>query len=120
MTGLVIDRIEEDEENITFHVSYNESSIIPIIIHEARQDIEETPQPLKRTKEYWRLDLPFTRSNGTALAKLYERLTKASRRKQTSSPFVPGGTLVSDIEISYRQGVYDGFKALQQEFTIQY
>ena len=113
MTNLIIDRIEEDEENITFHVSYNESSIIPIIIHEARQDIEETPQPLKRTKEYWRLDLPFTRSNGTALAKLYERLTKASRRR--SDPAFKRWHVTDHRELGFRQGVYAAFKALQVE-----
>ena len=111
MTDLVIDRIEEDEENITFHVSYNESSIVPIIIHEARQDIEDTPQPLRRAKEHWRLDLPFTRSNDTALARIYERLTKASRRREPDKQV----GWHSPTEQAYRAGVYAAFKALQVE-----
>lgn len=44
---------------------------------------------------------PFTRSNGTILARLYERLTKRSRR--------------SNNDAAYRQGIYDAYKALQEE-----
>ena len=65
-----------------------------------------------------RLDLPFTRSNGTILAKLYERLTKASRRREPDYKrliTIPGG--IEDRERAYRQGVYDAFKALQQELS---
>jgi hypothetical protein len=52
----------------------------------------------------------FTRSNGTMLARIYERLTKASRRRYD------GGNVWHE-EQAYRQGVYDGFKALQKELS---
>ncbi len=48
----------------------------------------------------------FTRSNGTIIALLYERLTKASRRRDL------GGYWWEQV---YRQGVYDAYKALQNE-----
>lgn len=47
---------------------------------------------------------PFTKSNGTVVSRIYERLTKASRRR--------GRGLFED---GYRQGVYETLKALQQE-----
>lgn len=81
MTGLVIDRIEEDEERIIFHVST--------------------------------FMLPFTRSNGTMLARVYERLTKRSRRKSIRQAKV--GSPCSIAERHYRRGIYDAYKALQQE-----
>ncbi len=93
MTDLVIDSITEDDERIIINVSTREPKILI--------DIGRT----------------FTRSNGTVVARLYERLTKRSRRKQTSSPFVPGGTLVSDIETAYRKGVFDAYKNLQEELN---
>jgi hypothetical protein len=52
----------------------------------------------------------FTRSNGTIMARIYERLTKASRRRDGGGGF--DATLAEEY---YRQGVYDAFKALQQE-----
>ena len=55
---------------------------------------------------------PFTRSNGTMLSRLYERLTKASRRRHTGSP------VDDNAERAYRQGVYDAFKTLQEELVI--
>lgn len=54
----------------------------------------------------------FTRSNGTILARLYERLTKASRRRDGG-----GGFFTTGEEAWYRQGVYDAFKALQEELS---
>lgn len=54
-------------------------------------------------------DQPFTKSNGTILSRIYERLTKASRRRQGEARPVS--------EPAYRQGVYDAFKALQQELA---
>ena len=82
MTGLVIDRIEEDEERIIFHVST--------------------------------FMQPFTRSNGTVMARIYERLTKASRRRKRGPT---GGWTHARIERAYRRGVYDAFKALQKELV---
>lgn len=56
-------------------------------------------------------DQPFTKSNGTILARIYERLTRASRRSQARRRT---GKL---WERAYRKGVYDAFKALQDELT---
>jgi hypothetical protein len=67
-------------------------------------------QPLTRDRE------SFTRSNGTIIARLYERLTKASRRREPDYKrliVIPGG--IEDREKAYRQGVYDAYKALQEE-----
>jgi hypothetical protein len=53
----------------------------------------------------------FTRSNGSTISRLYERLTKASRRREDST-FSAVDLVVED---TYRKGVYDAFKALKQE-----
>ena len=56
----------------------------------------------------------FVRSNGTIIARIYERLTRASRR----SPKVPAlheGGRFYEVEAAYRQGVYDTLKAIQNE-----
>ena len=50
----------------------------------------------------------FVRSNGTMVARIYERLTKASRRRTD-------GSYNSVDESYYRQGVYDTLKALKTE-----
>ena len=55
----------------------------------------------------------FTRSNGTLIAKLYERLTKASRRAEQKNLF-PG---YEETYSEYRRGVYDAYKALQEELA---
>ena len=55
----------------------------------------------------FKLDETFTRSNGTTIARIYERLTKASRRRAEGRK----------TETAYRQGVYDAFKALQEELS---
>ena len=52
----------------------------------------------------------FTRSNGTIMARVYERLTKRSRRVQ---PFKDGW--IERQEKAYRRGVYDAFAALREE-----
>lgn len=64
----------------------------------------------------------FTRSDGTVVARIYERLTKASRRKVNAALNDPTSNVwdYTDIdvdEIHYRRGVYDGFKALQKELS---
>ncbi len=48
----------------------------------------------------------FTKSNGTTLSRIYERLTKASRRAAPTSD--PWG------EMRYRKGIYDAFTALTE------
>ena len=59
----------------------------------------------------------FTRSNGTVMARLYERLTKASRRR--TKPWTNGDfdTRSPGAERAYRRGVHDAFKALQAELV---
>lgn len=47
----------------------------------------------------------FTRSDGTLVARIYERLTKRSRRRQSNHI----------CEANYRRGVYDAFKTMQEE-----
>lgn len=67
-------------------------------------------------EDYWimsdvvGLDEPFTRSNGTVMARVYERLTKASRRRAEGFE-----DRIPVSEAHYRRGVYDAFKALQEE-----
>ena len=58
-------------------------------------------------------DKTFTRSDGTVVSRLYERLTKASRRR--GAPINYDGA--SLLEESYRRGVYDAYKALQEELS---
>jgi hypothetical protein len=58
------------------------------------------------------LNETFTRSNGTNLARLYERLTKASRRRAGK---LNGRT--ARKEQAYREGLYDAYKALQEELN---
>ncbi len=53
----------------------------------------------------------FTRSDGTVVARLYERLTKRSRRRE---PDKEAGWY-SPTEQAYRLGVYDAYKHLQKE-----
>ena len=56
------------------------------------------------------VESPFTRSNGTVLARVYERLTKASRRRDATYE-----DMEPIVETAYRRGVYDAFQALQKE-----
>lgn len=61
---------------------------------------------------------PFTKSNGTLLARVYERLTKASRRRvkaRKEEHYFPLATIKQ--EAAYRRGVYDTLKGLQKELT---
>ena len=51
----------------------------------------------------------FTRSDGTLFSRLYERLTKASRRRADYSAIGAG----SDTESAYRRGVKDTLEALR-------
>ena len=57
----------------------------------------------------------FTRSDGTVVARIYERLTKRSRRRSNAE--VDGVRMGDRIEGAYRKGVYDGFKAMQEELN---
>ena len=53
----------------------------------------------------------FTRSNGTIIARLYERLTKAARRGGTGYPYT------KTVSEAYRRGVLDAYNALRYELT---
>lgn len=57
----------------------------------------------------------FTRSNGTMLSRIYERLTKASRRRNKRDGGARWMITWSMGESMYRMGVYDAYKALQEE-----
>ncbi len=56
------------------------------------------------------LDRTFTRSDGSIVARIYERLTKRSRRRATNTI----------CEMHYRRGVYEAYKSLQNELTELY
>jgi len=53
----------------------------------------------------------FTRSDGTVFARIYERLTKASRRRVKSMPH----ERTARKEAAYRGGVKDALEALRAE-----
>ncbi len=63
----------------------------------------------------------FTRSDGTLFSRIYERLTKASRRRVTATvknyeDIVPAAHLrVQQHEAAYRRGVKDTLEALREE-----
>jgi hypothetical protein len=56
-------------------------------------------------------DGPFTKSNGSIAAKIYERLTRKSRRLQEKD-------VTPYFEMMYRQGVYDTLKAIEEEVNV--
>ena len=78
----------------------NELTTVPVLASIFTQDIDDFDAEA-------RLDLPFTKSRGTIMSRLYERLTKASRRKETNHI----------CEQNYRRGVYDAYTALQDEMA---
>jgi hypothetical protein len=93
MTDLIIDNIVEDDEGVIINVSTRPKILI---------DTGRT----------------FTRSDGTVVARIYERLTKRSRRTQAAY-YDPDHLCWGDVgERAYRRGVYDGFKALQEELSL--
>lgn len=53
----------------------------------------------------------FTRSDGTLFSRIYERLTRASRRRDEYSHIGQH----SDAERAYRRGVKDTLEALREE-----
>jgi len=53
----------------------------------------------------------FTRSDGTLFARIYERLTKRSRRRTSSE------VVCCVQEASYREGVKDTLEALRTELS---
>jgi len=55
-------------------------------------------------------DTTFTRSDGTLFSRIYERLTKASRRRYA------GGNVWHE-EQAYRRGVKDTLKAVRDELS---
>lgn len=58
----------------------------------------------------------FTRSNGTIAARIYERLTKASRRDERAiTGFI--GTEDGAIDRAYRRGVKHALEALRTELS---
>ncbi|KKL44402.1 hypothetical protein LCGC14_2365990 [marine sediment metagenome] len=64
----------------------------------------------------------FTRSDGTMFSRVYERLTKRSRRKidrSTEAEYrIPGdGLFILGREHAYRRGVKDTLEALRKELS---
>lgn len=59
------------------------------------------------------VDRTFTKSDGSIVARVYERLTKASRRRAEGFE-----DRIPVSEAHYRRGVYDAFKALQEELNL--
>jgi hypothetical protein len=55
-------------------------------------------------------DRTFTRSNGTAFSRIYERLTKASRRRAVKHGWF-------GLEESYRRGIKDTLEAVRTELS---
>lgn len=55
----------------------------------------------------------FTKSNGSRFSKVYERLTKASRRRAAKTTNAP----TQWAEERYRRGVYDTLKTLQDNYS---
>lgn len=109
MTNLVLDHIEETDDETIFHMTANEVPRVGVLISIFRQDIDDFP-----FGEAGRLDLPFTKSSGTILSRLYERLTRASRR--TAAEW-PDDEVTYQREHFYRKGVYDAYSALQDEMA---
>lgn len=67
------------------------------------------------TKDSLFLPGSFTRSNGSIASRVYERLTKASRRRWTKGLGSAGKPGSSWYERAYRKGVYDALEALRAE-----
>ena len=113
MTGLQIDRIYETKDNTIIDVSLINTKMKKLVLrwphdtplkyiaHNTTSTITTNPPLINVTES-------FTRSNGTLIARIYERLTKASRRRAD-------GTYNTYDESMYRQGVLDAFNALRDE-----
>ncbi len=61
----------------------------------------------------------FTRSNGTMFSRIYERLTKASRRRQAMYSAGDYSLRGNDplTEAAYRHGIKDALSALKTELS---
>lgn len=59
----------------------------------------------------------FTRSDGSIAARIYERLTKANRRRASKSR-ARSMVAFESQEAAYRQGVYDTLAALREEIYV--
>lgn len=59
----------------------------------------------------------FTRSDGSIVSRLYERLTKASRRRQDER-LAELDHWATEQELWYRAGVYAAYKVLQEELKL--
>ncbi len=107
MTALIIDRIHETDDATIIEVSTMDLTYDTINLEEGY--IAVGPLLFSGSS-------PFTRSNGSISARIYERLTKASRRAERD---VWGsiGAAEGVQERYYREGVYDTLAALQEELT---
>ena len=65
------------------------------------------------------IEQTFTRSNGTIFSRIYERLTKASRRRQAVYSAGDYSLRGNDplTEAAYRHGIKDALSALKTELS---
>ena len=59
----------------------------------------------------------FVRSDGTMFSRIYERLTKASRRKPYQHTHDGFASPLHAQEVAYRRGVKDTLEALRKELS---
>lgn len=108
MTGLQIDKIYETDDATVIEVSTMDLTYDTINIEEGH--IEVGPLLFSGNST-------FTRSNGSISARIYERLTKASRRQPYQYDINGFRSPIHAQEVAYRRGVYDAISALQEELT---
>ena len=107
MTALIIDRIHETDDATIIEVSTMDLTYDTINLEEGY--IAVGPLLFSGSS-------PFTRSNGSISARIYERLTKASRRLEKRLAANDGYTGFWS-QRQYRRGVYDAISALREELT---
>ena len=111
MTDLVLDNIEETDDATIMHMSSPGLTFDTITFEGEVGHIEVGPLLFSEGT--------FTRSNGTIAARIYERLTRASRRKQVPETHLPKGVVMADnhAERAYRRGVKDTLEAMRSELS---
>ncbi len=94
-----------DAEMAELGLRWPHDTPVKYIAHNAEGTTWQSDPPLIRVDE------SFTRSNGTVIARLYERLTKANRRAG------PGAPYTRTVGQAYRRGVLDAYNALRYELS---
>ncbi len=101
----MIDQI--DKEMLKLSLRWPDDTALKYIAHRIGGETITISPPLIDVTE------SFTRSNGTLVARLYERLTKASRRRVD---YYDDRDRSQD-EAHYRRGVKDAYNALRDELS---